>query len=229
MRLLVMSALDPKIFRWEIVYPPPGPRMYIDPVTGHMMKRRAYKRCVPVPTHPLQVKEKSPGEIHDVEPEEDLEEEEEPNEALESGSNTLPLDYTTSDEETYSDLDCTVRSEAKPKDLEDTCESNIRHKQKKIIPQIITQVTNNVNNANGNASNGNEGNNNGCTYKEFLACKPREDDRKGGTIALTGWIEKMESARGREAAMGMTWEEFKAFLMEEFRPSNEMEKLVSGF
>ncbi|GJR44060.1 putative reverse transcriptase domain-containing protein [Tanacetum coccineum] len=90
-----------------------------------------------------------------------------------------------------------------------------------IIPQIVTQVTNNVNNANGN-----------------------EGNRNGGAIMLTRWIEKMESvmdisgcvnnqkvryascslfnkaltwwntqiqARGHEAALGMTWEEFKAF------------------
>ncbi|GJR25399.1 reverse transcriptase domain-containing protein [Tanacetum coccineum] len=83
-----------------------------------------------------------------------------------------------------------------------------------------------------------------------------------GAIALTRWIEKMESvieyngytdnkrvkyasssfinkalnwwntqvqARGREAANGMTWEEFKALLMEEFCPSNEMKRLESEF
>ncbi|GJS88565.1 putative reverse transcriptase domain-containing protein [Tanacetum coccineum] len=32
-------------------------------------------------------------------------------------------------------------------------------------------------------------------------------------------------ARGRESALGMTWEEFKALLVEEFCPSNETEKL----
>ncbi|GKG27680.1 hypothetical protein Tco_0406007, partial [Tanacetum coccineum] len=52
--------------------------------------------------------------------------------------------------------------------------------------------TNNVNNAkNGNGGNGN-GENNGCCYKGFLACKPRDYDRKGGAIVLTRWIEKME-------------------------------------
>ncbi|GJX20587.1 putative reverse transcriptase domain-containing protein [Tanacetum coccineum] len=72
-----------------------------------------------------------------------------------------------------------------------------------IIPQIVTQVTNNINNANGNGGNGNDGNGNGrngnggnnkgCTYKEFLVCKPREFDGKGGVIALTRWIKKIES------------------------------------
>ncbi|GJU72097.1 hypothetical protein Tco_1263502 [Tanacetum coccineum] len=128
-----------------------------------------------------------------------------------------------------------------------------------IIPQIVTQVTANVNNVNGGTGNGG---NNGCSYKTFTACNPKEFDGKGGAIALTRWIEKMESvfdnsgctanqrvkyaascfvnkaltwwntqvqARGREAAIGMSWNDFRALLMEEFCPSNEMEKLESEF
>ncbi|GJW52747.1 reverse transcriptase domain-containing protein [Tanacetum coccineum] len=129
-----------------------------------------------------------------------------------------------------------------------------------ILPQIVTQVTNNVNNANG--GNGGNGGNNGCTYKGFMACNPKEYDGKGGAIALTRWIKKMENvidnsgcaenqkvkyaassfmnndltwwntqvqARGREATIGMSWTDFKALLIEEFCPSNEMEKLESEF
>ncbi|GJU29430.1 hypothetical protein Tco_1173019 [Tanacetum coccineum] len=33
---------------------------------------------------------------------------------------------------------------------------------------------------------------NGCSYKEFLACNPKKYDGKGGVVALTRWIEKME-------------------------------------
>ncbi|GJZ80464.1 putative reverse transcriptase domain-containing protein [Tanacetum coccineum] len=128
-----------------------------------------------------------------------------------------------------------------------------------ILPQIVTQVTNNVNNANANGGNGG---NNGCSYKTFMACNPKEYDGKGGAIALTRWIKKMESvfdnsgcaenqrvkfaassfvnkaltwwntqvqARGREAAIGMSWADFKALLVEEFCPSNEMEKLKNEF
>nr|GFB71585.1 hypothetical protein [Tanacetum cinerariifolium] len=35
----------------------------------------------------------------------------------------------------------------------------------------------------------------GCSYKEFLACNPREYDGKGGAIAYTRWIKKMESVQ----------------------------------
>ncbi|GJR07182.1 putative reverse transcriptase domain-containing protein [Tanacetum coccineum] len=87
-------------------------------------------------------------------------------------------------------------------------------------------------------------------------------NRKGSAVALTRWIEKMESvfdnsgctanqrvkyaascfvnkaltwwntqvqARGREAAIGMSWNDFRALLVEEFCPSNEMEKLENEF
>ncbi|GKB87302.1 reverse transcriptase domain-containing protein, partial [Tanacetum coccineum] len=32
----------------------------------------------------------------------------------------------------------------------------------------------------------------GCSYKEFLACNPKEYDGKGGAIVLTHWIKKIE-------------------------------------
>ncbi|GKD85678.1 hypothetical protein Tco_1356832 [Tanacetum coccineum] len=79
---------------------------------------------------------------------------------------------------------------------------------------------------------GNGGNNRGCTYKEFLACKPRDFDGKGASSlinkVLTWWNTQIQ-ARGRKAALGITWEEFKALLVEEFCPSNEMEKLETEF
>ncbi|GJT22962.1 reverse transcriptase domain-containing protein [Tanacetum coccineum] len=169
-------------------------------------------------------------------------------EAFEIGSNSESSGYAASDNEVESDLESTARSEPKCKEMEDTCESGIRPKldSSKAVPAYMLpdypsqydkimrleilfissnvykfylfiemapnrRVTNNVNNANAN------GGNNGCSYKGFLACNPQDYDRKGGAIALTRWIEKMESV------------EFKALLVEEFCPSNEMEKLESEF
>ncbi|GKA49318.1 putative reverse transcriptase domain-containing protein [Tanacetum coccineum] len=61
----------------------------------------------------------------------------------------------------------------------------------------------NVGNQNGNVVNENvqenvgnvivNGNRVGCSYKEFLACNPKEYDDKGGVVSLTRWIKKMES------------------------------------
>ncbi|GKF93476.1 hypothetical protein Tco_0280195, partial [Tanacetum coccineum] len=36
---------------------------------------------------------------------------------------------------------------------------------------------------------------NGCSYKDFMACSPKDYDGKGGAIAYTRWIEKMESVQ----------------------------------
>nr|GEX11079.1 reverse transcriptase domain-containing protein [Tanacetum cinerariifolium] len=174
-------------------------------------------------------------------------------EASEIGSNSEPPGYATIDNEVESDLESTARSEPKCKETKDTCESG-----------IVTQVTNNLNIANSNGGNsGNDnGGNNGCSYKAFLACNPRDYDGKDGAVALTRWIEKMESViensgcvenqkakyaassfinkgltwwntqvqeRGREATIGMSWVDFKVLLVEEFCPSNKMEKLESEF
>ncbi|GJZ58963.1 putative reverse transcriptase domain-containing protein [Tanacetum coccineum] len=46
--------------------------------------------------------------------------------------------------------------------------------------------------------------------------------------ALTWWNTQVQ-ARGREAAMAMTWNDFKALMVEEFCPSNEIEKLENEF
>nr|GEU67038.1 retrotransposon protein, putative, Ty3-gypsy subclass [Tanacetum cinerariifolium] len=97
-----------------------------------------------------------------------------------------------------------------------------------------------------------------CTYKDFLACNPKEYDGKGGAIVYTRWIEKMESfhdmsgceenqkvkytagsfvdkaltwwnslirTRSREAAVRMSWEDFKTLTRKEFCLVNDMQKL----
>ncbi|GKA64978.1 putative reverse transcriptase domain-containing protein [Tanacetum coccineum] len=81
----------------------------------------------------------------------------------------------------------------------------------------------------GNATEGND--RRGCTYKEFLACNPKEDSQRvkyttGSFVgkALTWWNSEIRT-RGREAAVGMSWEDFKTLTREEFCLSNEMQKL----
>ncbi|GKC52984.1 hypothetical protein Tco_1075729, partial [Tanacetum coccineum] len=74
-----------------------------------------------------------------------------------------------------------------------------------LLPTMLAQVSNygNVGNQNGNVVNENvqenvgnvivNGNQVGCSYKEFLACNPKEYNGKVGVVVLTRWIEKMES------------------------------------
>nr|GEV10282.1 hypothetical protein [Tanacetum cinerariifolium] len=40
-----------------------------------------------------------------------------------------------------------------------------------------------------------QGNDQGCSYKEFLACNPKEYNRNGGAVVLTRWIKKMENVQ----------------------------------
>ncbi|GKF40831.1 reverse transcriptase domain-containing protein, partial [Tanacetum coccineum] len=74
-----------------------------------------------------------------------------------------------------------------------------------LLPAMLAQVGSqgNVRNQNGNVVNENvqenvgnvlvNGNRVGSSYKEFLACNPKEYNGKGGYVVLTCWIEKMES------------------------------------
>ncbi|GJU56114.1 putative reverse transcriptase domain-containing protein, partial [Tanacetum coccineum] len=73
-----------------------------------------------------------------------------------------------------------------------------------LLPIMLAQVSNrgNVGNQNGNMINENiqenvknvivNGNRVGCSYKEFLACNPKEYDGMGGVVVLTRWIKKIE-------------------------------------
>nr|GEW80245.1 putative reverse transcriptase domain-containing protein [Tanacetum cinerariifolium] len=72
-----------------------------------------------------------------------------------------------------------------------------------LLPTIVTQVGDQGRGqGNGRDQNGDAVNVNiwgdvskGCTYKDFLACNPKEYDGKEGAIVYTHWIEKMESVR----------------------------------
>ncbi|GJT83881.1 reverse transcriptase domain-containing protein [Tanacetum coccineum] len=130
----------------------------------------------------------------------------------------------------------------------------IAHHLQNLLPTIVAQVGSqgsdqgNGKNQNGDAINDNiqgdvrnviENNDHrGCTYKEFLACNPKEYDGKGGAIVYTRWIEKMELVQHMRGCrdnqkvkytvrsfVGMSWEDFKTLTREEFFSSNEMQKL----
>ncbi|GJU90082.1 putative reverse transcriptase domain-containing protein [Tanacetum coccineum] len=104
-----------------------------------------------------------------------------------------------------------------------------------MLAQVDNQV--NVGNQNGNVVNENvqenvgnvivNSNRVGCSYKEFLACNPKEYDGKGGDVVLTRWIEKMENIHtlSWEVAVSMSWIDFKFIMIEKFCPSHEMQKL----
>ncbi|GJS66132.1 putative reverse transcriptase domain-containing protein [Tanacetum coccineum] len=54
-------------------------------------------------------------------------------------------------------------------------------------PSIAKPLTRHASSVNGNRVR--------CSYKEFLACNPKEYDGKGGVVVLTQWIKKMDSVQ----------------------------------
>nr|GEZ41708.1 reverse transcriptase domain-containing protein [Tanacetum cinerariifolium] len=65
-------------------------------------------------------------------------------------------------------------------------------------------------------------------------CNPKEYDRKGGVVVYTRWIEVIESVQDMSGygdnqkvkyTAGMSWDNFKVLMREEFCPSNEMQKM----
>ncbi|GKB40279.1 putative reverse transcriptase domain-containing protein [Tanacetum coccineum] len=66
--------------------------------------------------------------------------------------------------------------------------------------------------------------NNGCSENQKVKYAASSFVNK----ALTWWNTQIQ-ARGHEAAVGMTWNDFKALLVEEFCPSNKMERLENEF
>ncbi|GJX19134.1 putative nucleotidyltransferase, ribonuclease H [Tanacetum coccineum] len=262
-----MPSYFHKKFCWGTVFAT-GRWSFIEPVTGLRMKRINRRTRVPIGLYLCHIEEKMtikefPGKFrgYKLATEEEVEENEGLKEVWEQ------MEYVISESDW--DLESTAKTwfelsrqnptlEASPEPNPDIA-TIIAQQLQNILPQIVTQVTANVNNVNG--ENGNGGNN-GCSYKTFIACNPKEFDGKGGAVALIRWIEKMESvfdnsgctanqrvgyaasyfvnkaltwwntqvqARGREAAIGMSWNDFKALLVEELCPSNEMEKLENEF
>nr|GFB88565.1 hypothetical protein [Tanacetum cinerariifolium] len=58
----------------------------------------------------------------------------------------------------------------------------IVHQLRNLLPTIVAQV--------GDQVRGQGNDRKGCTYKEFLACNPKEYDGKGDAVVYTRWIEK---------------------------------------
>ncbi|GJT09238.1 putative reverse transcriptase domain-containing protein [Tanacetum coccineum] len=84
-----------------------------------------------------------------------------------------------------------------------TSQRSLANNSESSYPHVAQLVNRgNVGNHNSNVVNENiqenvgnvivNGNRIGCSYKEFLACNPKEYDFKGGVVVLTRWIEKME-------------------------------------
>nr|GEZ53635.1 putative reverse transcriptase domain-containing protein [Tanacetum cinerariifolium] len=106
-----------------------------------------------------------------------------------------------------------------------------------LLPAMLAYVGNqgNVGNQNGNVVNDNvqenvgnmmvNGNRVGCSYKEFLACNPKEYDGKGGDVVLTRWIEKMKSVQDMS---GCSIDQKVKYTAGSFVESRKIERYVYG-
>ncbi|GJX10934.1 hypothetical protein Tco_0200793 [Tanacetum coccineum] len=100
-----------------------------------------------------------------------------------------------------------------------------------LLPTILAHVGNqgNVGNQNGNVVNENvqenvrnvlmNSNRVGFSYKEFLACNPKEYDGKRGSIVLTRWIEKMEFVQDMSGCSVDQKVKYTAGLRDDKKPS----------
>ncbi|GKD80883.1 reverse transcriptase domain-containing protein [Tanacetum coccineum] len=139
------------------------------------------------------------------------------------------------------------------------CQPKLLLEMSDIVERLTHQALNaNRGNPRGNPTNSNQG----CSYKTFMSCNPKEFYENEGVVGLLSWIEGMESklhiskcsdnnkveyaacllqgraltwwntqvqTRGREAALRLTWEEFKNLLLKEYCPKSEVQKLELEF
>nr|GEU86109.1 putative reverse transcriptase domain-containing protein [Tanacetum cinerariifolium] len=63
----------------------------------------------------------------------------------------------------------------------------------------------------------------GCSYKEFLACNPKEYDGKGAIVVLTRWIEKIENVKIERYVYGLA---LQICMMVAATEPNTMQKAV---
>ncbi|GJU63136.1 hypothetical protein Tco_1244971 [Tanacetum coccineum] len=72
----------------------------------------------------------------------------------------------------------------------------IAQQLRNLLPAMLAQNVGNV------LVNGNRV---GCSYKEFLACSPKEYDGKEGVVVLTRWIKKMENIYEMQKLETVLW------------------------
>ncbi|GJV09887.1 putative reverse transcriptase domain-containing protein [Tanacetum coccineum] len=203
-------------------------------MNGLRMKQTAYRHRVLVVTSHVQVKEKLPERVPDVELEEDREED--------------PQEDSKEEE-----LQSTAKSEAKTKELEDTCESSkwlqLGEVALLVTIQTLTSRQSSLNSCRTSSLRLSQVL--GLKPRDFDAkggaivltgwikkmdsvmdisgCFNNQKVKYAASSlinkALTWWNTQIQEI-GHEAALGMTWKEFKALLIEEFCTSNEIENVI---
>ncbi|GKB34473.1 hypothetical protein Tco_0879415, partial [Tanacetum coccineum] len=185
-----MPSHSHRKFRWGTAFAT-GLKRFTDLVTKLRMKHTNCRVRIPKGLYPRRIEAKltkkqvggkwilvremmmisKDGEIskfpgyHSSDEEEEPSEQPKPYDMYGFGENE-PLGYKASDKEVESNLESTARSKPKCKKLKKTA---------KAIPGRTFRDSPNRGNGNGG--------NDGCSYKTFTACNPKEFNGKGGAVA----------------------------------------------
>ncbi|GKA29682.1 hypothetical protein Tco_0715927, partial [Tanacetum coccineum] len=65
----------------------------------------------------------------------------------------------------------------------------------------------------------------GCTYPDFMKCKPLYFKGTEGVVELTQWFERMETTVGHDVAYAITWTNLKKKMTDKYCPRGEVKKL----
>ncbi|GKB11554.1 hypothetical protein Tco_0845477 [Tanacetum coccineum] len=120
--------------------------------------------------------------------------------------------------------DFTPMSEAK----ETVLERRMRAMEEHFGP-ASNSYGNGINNETSGSAGGVEHATHGCSYNDFLICKPCNFNRTEGAVGLTRWFEKMEywnayvQSVGLDAAYETTWKKLRKMMIEEYCPRNELQ------
>ncbi|GJT71588.1 putative reverse transcriptase domain-containing protein [Tanacetum coccineum] len=158
-----------KKFCWGTVFAT-GRRSFIEPGTGLRMKRTNRRTRVPIDLYPCHIEEKMT--IKEVKGESVME---------------WKTKVTTKD-------GIVIKFPGKFRGYKLATEEEVEENEglKEVWEQMEYVISDSDSDLESTTRNGNGGNN-GCSYKTFTACNPKEFDGKGGAVVLTCWIEKMES------------------------------------
>ncbi|GJU32597.1 putative reverse transcriptase domain-containing protein [Tanacetum coccineum] len=65
----------------------------------------------------------------------------------------------------------------------------------------------------------------GCTYPDFMKCKPLYFKGTEGVVELTQWFERVETTVGHDVAYAITWTNLKKKMTDKYCPRGEVKKL----
>ncbi|GKB91935.1 reverse transcriptase domain-containing protein [Tanacetum coccineum] len=116
-------------------------------------------------------------------------------------------------------------NEDQPNDLEGMVVRQLNAALPNLVTQFVEALNANKGNPGGNPTN----NNQGCSYKTFMSCNPKEFYGNEGAVGLSSWIEGMEPKLHISKCSDNSKLEYAVCLLQEYCPNSEVQKLESEF